>query len=59
MSDENVKKIEPSVQAADSTELTEKDLEAVTGGDKATNSPLPTENLTLTFQKIEYKYGAQ
>jgi hypothetical protein len=53
MSDENIKQNEPLVQAADSKELTEKDLEGVTGGDK------PTESLTLNFGKIEVKYESQ
>ena len=53
MSDENIKQNEPLVQAADSKELTEKDLESVTGGDK------PTESLTLNFGKIEVKYESQ
>ena len=58
MSDEIIKQTEPSVQASDAAELTEKDLASVTGGDKAT-PVAPTEQVSLNFSKIEWKYNAQ
>jgi bacteriocin-like protein len=57
MSEENIKNNEPAVQAAAPKELTEKDLESVTGGDN--KSQLPTENLSLNFTKIEWTYSQQ
>ena len=56
MSDENIKNNEPSVQAAAPQELTEKDLENVTGGDK---SQMPVETVSLNFSKIEFTYKPQ
>ncbi len=58
MSDENIKKIEPSIQATDSKELTENDLESVTGGDKAAIAPA-NESVSFNFTKIEYNYSAR
>jgi bacteriocin-like protein len=58
MSDENIIKNKPAVEAASSTELTEKDLETVTGGDKASNPPVG-ESVSLNFTKVEFQYKAQ
>jgi bacteriocin-like protein len=56
MSDENIIKNEPAVEAASSSELTEKDLETVTGG---SSDILPKEQVSLSFSKIEFKYKEQ
>jgi hypothetical protein len=56
MSDDNIIKNEPAVEAANPSELTEKDLETVTGG---SSDILPKEQVSLSFSKIEFKYKEQ
>lgn len=59
MSDEINKANEPSAQAADSKELSVKELETVTGGDKATQNQLATENVTLNYSTIKWTNSQQ
>lgn len=51
MSDEYIKKNEPAPQAVDSKELSETDLEGVTGGDKK-----PEESISFNFTKPAVTY---
>lgn len=59
MSDEINKTNELSAQAADSKELSDKEMETVTGGDKATQKQFPTETIKMNYGMIEWTYTAQ
>ena len=59
MSDEINKANEAAAQAADSKELSDKEMETVTGGDKATQKQFPTETIKLDYSAIEWTYTKQ